>query len=80
MIRSIWGRPALVGLLRALLKAYGTSPDERLFRTARGRLLRHSAYSAVWQAARSAVFTPAQQASPLGRPPTTYATPPSPCG
>jgi hypothetical protein len=32
--------PALVALLRAHLKAYGTTPDGRLFRTARGRPLR----------------------------------------
>ena len=68
-VRSIPIPPALVALLRAHLKAYGTSPDGRLFRTARGRPLQDSAYSAVWQAARTAVLTPAQQASPLGRRP-----------
>ena len=68
-MRSIPIPPALTGLLRAHLKAYGTSPDGRLFRTARGRPLQDSAYSAVWQAARAAVFTPAQQASPLARRP-----------
>jgi len=31
--------------------------------------LQDSAYSAVWQAARTVVFTPAQQASPLARRP-----------
>jgi integrase len=61
--------PALVALLRAHLKTYGTTPDGRLFRTARGGTLQDSAYSAVWQAARTAVFTPAQQASPLARRP-----------
>jgi integrase len=68
-IRSIPIPPALVTLLRAHLKTYGTTPDGRLFRTARGRPLQDSAYSAVWQAARTAVFTPAQQASPLARRP-----------
>jgi integrase len=68
-MRSVPIPPALVTLLRAHLKEYGTSPDGRLFRTARGRPLRDSAYSAVWQAARSAAFTPAQQASPLARRP-----------
>jgi integrase len=68
-MRSVPIPPALVELLRAHLKEYGTSPDGRLFRTARGRPLQDSAYSAVWQAARSAAFTPAQQASPLARRP-----------
>ena len=68
-MRSIPIPPALVTLLRAHLKAYGATPDGRLFRTARGGIVQDSAYSAVWQAARTAVFTPAQQASPLARRP-----------
>ena len=68
-MRSIPIPPALVALLRAHLKTYGATPDGRLFRTARGGALQDSAYSAVWQAGRSAVFTPAQQASPLARRP-----------
>ena len=68
-MRSIPIPPALVALLRAHLKSYGTTPDGRLFRTARGGALQDSAYSAVWQAARTAVFTPAQHASPLARRP-----------
>ena len=68
-MRSIPIPPALAGLLRAHLKAYGSSRDGRLFRTARGRPLQDSAYSAVWQAARAAAFTPAQQASALARRP-----------
>ena len=68
-MRSVPIPPALVALLRAHLKEYGTTPDGRLFRTARGRPLQDSAYSAVWQAARTAAFTPAQQASPLARRP-----------
>ena len=62
--------PARPGpVLRAHLKRYGTSPDGRLFRTARGGLLQDSAYSAVWAAARAAALTPAQHASPLARRP-----------
>jgi integrase len=68
-MRSIPIPPALVALLRTHLKTYGTTPDGRLFRTARGGALQDSAYSAVWQAARTAVFTPAQHASPLARRP-----------
>jgi integrase len=68
-MRSIPIPPALVTLLRAHLKAYGTTPDGRVFRTARGGALQDSAYSAVWQAARAAALTPAQQSSPLARRP-----------
>ena len=68
-MRSVPIPPALVALLRAHLKEYGTTPDGRLFRTARGQPLQDSAYSAVWQTARTAAFTPAQQASPLARRP-----------
>jgi hypothetical protein len=38
--------------------AYGITPDGRLFRTVRGGALQDSAYSAVWQTARPAMFTP----------------------
>jgi integrase len=68
-MRSVPIPPALVTLLRAHLKTHGTTPDGRLFRTARGRPLQDSATSAVWQAARTAAFTSAQQASPLARRP-----------
>ena len=61
--------PVLVQLLRAHLKRYGTSPDGRIFRTARGGILQDSAYSADWAAARAAALTPAQHASPLARRP-----------
>jgi hypothetical protein len=68
-MRSIPIPPALVALLRAHLRTYGTTPDGRLFRTARGGALQDSAYSAVWQAARAAVLNLAQPASLLaGRP------------
>jgi integrase len=68
-MRSIPIPPALVTLLRAHLKTYGTTPDGRLFRTARGGTLQDSACSAVWQAARAAALTQAQHASPLARRP-----------
>jgi integrase len=68
-MRSIPIPPALAALLRAHLKTYGATPDGHLFRTARGRAIQDSAYSAVWQAARAAVLTPAQHASPLARRP-----------
>jgi integrase len=68
-MRSIPIPPALVKLLRIHLKRYGTTPDGRVFRTARGGIVQDSAYSAVWQNARTASLSPAQQASPLARRP-----------
>ena len=67
--RSIPIPPVLVQILRAHLKRYGTTPDGRIFRTARGGILQDSAYSADWAAARAAALTPAQHASPLARRP-----------
>ena len=67
--RSIPIPPVLVQILRAHLKRYGTAPDGRIFRTARGGIIQDSAYSADWAAARAAALTPAQHASPLARRP-----------
>jgi len=66
-MRSIPIPPVLVQILTAHLQTFGTTPDGRLFRTARGGAVQDSAYSAVWQAARTAAFTSAQHASPLAR-------------
>jgi integrase len=67
--RSIPIPPALVELLRNHLKRYGTGPDGRVFRTARGGPLNDTGYGEVWQRARPLALTPAQQASPLARRP-----------
>ena len=67
--RSIPIPPVLVQILRAHLRRYGTTPDGRIFRTARGGIIQDSAYSADWAAARAAALTPAQHASPLARRP-----------
>jgi integrase len=58
--------PDLVRLLRAHIKRYGTTPDGRIFQTARGGI-QDSAYSTVWAGARKKALTPAQCGSPLGR-------------
>jgi hypothetical protein len=58
-----------VKLLRAHIKRYGTTPDGRIFQTARGGILQDSAYGAVWTEARKQALTPAQCRSPLGRRP-----------
>jgi integrase len=63
--RSIPIPPVLVTMLRAHLNRYGAAADGRLFRTARGGLIQDSAYTKVWQAARAAALSAAQQASPL---------------
>jgi integrase len=67
--RSIPIPPALVRILRAHIHRYGTGPDGRLFRTARGGPLNDTGYGEVWQRARPKALTPAQQASPLARRP-----------
>jgi len=61
--------PELVALLRRHKATHGTTPDGRLFQSARGGYLPEADYGRIWKAARQAVLTPAQVASPLaGRP------------
>ena len=67
--RTIPIPPELVKLLRAHIKRYGTTPDGRIFQTARGGILQDSAYGEVWTEARKQALTPAQCRSPLGRRP-----------
>jgi hypothetical protein len=38
---------------------YGTTPDGRIFQTARGGILQDSGYNEVWTGARKQAFTPA---------------------
>ena len=61
--------PDLVKLLRAHSRRYGTTPDGRIFQTARGGIIQDSAYSAVWATARKQALTQAQYRAPLGRRP-----------
>ena len=65
--RSIPIPPVLVELLRNHLKRHGAGPGGRVFRTARGGPLQDTGYGEVWQRARAAALTPAQQATPLAR-------------
>jgi integrase len=67
--RTIPIPPVLVRRLRAHIKRYGTTPDGRIFQTARGGILQDSGYNEVWDAARREALTPAQYRSPLGRRP-----------
>ena len=67
--RTIPIPPVLVRLLRTHIKRFGTTPDGRIFQTARGGILQDSGYNEVWDQARQAALTPAQNRSPLGRRP-----------
>jgi len=67
--RTIPIPPVLVRLLRAHIKRFGTTPDGRIFQTARGGILQDSGYNEVWTEARKTALTPAQQRSPLARRP-----------
>jgi integrase len=68
-VRVVPVPPALAGLLRHQLREYGTAPDGRLFRGARGGMLSESAYGRVWHAARHAALGPELAATPLARRP-----------
>ena len=61
--------PVLVRLLRAHIKRFGTTPDGRIFQTARGGIRQDSGYNEVWDQGRQAAPTSAQYRSPLGRRP-----------
>ena len=55
--RTIPIPPELVRLLRAHIKRYGTTPDGRIFQTARGGILQDSGYNEVWTEARKTIRT-----------------------
>jgi integrase len=67
--RTIPIPPVLVRQLRVHIKRFGTTPDGRIFQTARGGILQDSGYNEVWDQARREALTPAQYRSPLGRRP-----------
>jgi hypothetical protein len=56
---------ALAGLLRQHLRKYGTAPDGRLFRGARGGILSESTYGRIWHAAREIALGPQLAATSL---------------
>jgi integrase len=57
------------GMLRQHLQAFGTAPDGRLFRGARGGMLSESVYGRAWHAARQAALGPGPAATALARRP-----------
>jgi integrase len=67
--RPVPAAPALVALLREHLGQFGTTPDGHLFTGIRGGELATVTYRRAWIAARRAVLTPEDYASPLARRP-----------
>jgi integrase len=72
--RGIPVRPALVTLLRAHIKRFGTATDGRVFQTARGGVLQDSGYNEIWTRARKAVLIPPSTGHRSAAAPTTCAT------
>ncbi|MCQ8770854.1 tyrosine-type recombinase/integrase [Streptomyces telluris] len=57
--------PILVRMLRRHIEEFGTAPDGRLFRAARGGLVLTKEYGEIWTAARRVVLTSHQFDTPL---------------
>jgi hypothetical protein len=72
--------PELTRLLRDHLQRFATAPDGRLFSGIRGGELPTITYRRASIKARQTALTPAEQASPLARGPTTSGTPVCPPG
>jgi hypothetical protein len=68
-IRMVPAPPVLAAMLRAHVTAYGTAPDGRLFRGARGGPLSESVYGRPWHAARALALGPELAARGLARRP-----------
>ena len=68
-IRLVPIPPVLVSMLCRHLGDHGTTPDERLFRGARGGMLSESVYGRAWHAARQAALGPDLAATALARRP-----------
>lgn len=67
--RSVPIPPQLVRLLRDHLDRYGTTPDGRLFRAARGGRVSSTEYSRIWHAARQQTLPPADMETPFAEVP-----------
>jgi integrase len=64
-VRVVPCHPRLVEILRDHLQRFGTAPDGRLFRGARGGQLSEGVYGRIWQDARRAALTSGEAASSL---------------
>ncbi|MFI9720884.1 site-specific integrase [Streptomyces sp. NPDC052396] len=67
--RSVPIPPVLVSMLREHIEEFGVAEDGRLFRAAQGGHLLSKEYGDVWRAARLAVVTEAEAATPLAEKP-----------
>ncbi|MFE2181118.1 tyrosine-type recombinase/integrase [Streptomyces sp. NPDC059455] len=67
--RSVPIPPVLVRMLREHIERYGTAPDSRLFRAARGGRVRSTEYCDLWEEARTAVLSEEEAATPLAEVP-----------
>nr|WP_269327874.1 tyrosine-type recombinase/integrase [Kineosporia mesophila] len=65
-VRAVPIPPALVRLIQAHLKRWGTGPGGRLFRTATGGRYSQTAYNQTWDAVRAIALQPHQVNSTLG--------------
>lgn len=68
-VRLVSLPPPLVAHLRAHVEEFHIQPGERLFRGVYGGTVNAATYTDVWQKARQAALSPAEQASPLARRP-----------
>lgn len=68
-VRHVPIPPELVALLRWHVIRFGTTPDGRLFRTARGGMVQESGYGEVWARARANVLAPGELTSKLAKRP-----------
>ncbi|MEU1941637.1 site-specific integrase [Streptomyces sp. NPDC020125] len=67
--RSVPIPPVLVRMLREHIERYGTAPDGRLFRAARGGRVRSTEYCDLWEEARTEVLSEEEAATPLAEVP-----------
>jgi integrase len=67
--RSVPIPPVLVRMLREHRERYGTAPDGRLFRAAKGGRVRSTEYCDLWEEARTAVLSEEEAATPLAEVP-----------
>ncbi|MGW5332389.1 site-specific integrase [Streptomyces bauhiniae] len=67
--RSVPIPPVLVRMVRAHITAYGTAPDGRIFRGARGGRVASTEYCAVWADARAEVLSEKELETPLAEVP-----------
>lgn len=68
-VRPVPCPPPLTLLLNAHLRKFGTAPDGRLFRGARGGPLSESVYGRIWKIAREKALSRREVASPLAERP-----------